>query len=86
MLLSVILGTFLFTMAAAGYFVVLSGGFGAVKSTGEAIQAQRYAEMDAGNEGGSVVDYQNYKIYRKNRQKAHGFNCGMKAARGNLSK
>ena len=42
--------------------------------------------MDADNEGDSVVDYQNYKIYRKNRQKAHGFNRGMKAARGNLSK
>ena len=46
-MLSAILGTFLLTMAAAGYFIVLSSGFGAVKSTGEAMQAQRYAEIEA---------------------------------------
>ena len=47
MLLSAVLGTFLLTMAAAGYFIVLSGSFNAIRSGGEAIQAQRYAEIEA---------------------------------------
>ena len=47
MLLSAVLGTFLLTMAAAGYFIVVSGSLNAIKSGGEAIQAQRYAEIEA---------------------------------------
>ena len=47
MLLSAVLGTFLLTMAAAGYFIVLSGSFNAIKSGGEAMQAHRYAEIEA---------------------------------------
>ena len=55
MLLSAVLGTFLLTMAAAGYFIVLSGSFNAIKSGGEAMQAQRYAEIEANKL--SILEY-----------------------------
>ena len=47
MLLSAVLAAFLLTMVASGYFMTLTGSFNAIKSGGEAIQAQRYAEIEA---------------------------------------
>ena len=47
MLLSAVLAAFLLTMVASGYFMTLSGSFNAIRSGGEAIQAQRYAEIEA---------------------------------------
>jgi hypothetical protein len=42
-------------MAAAGYFIVVSGSLNAIKSGGEAIQAQHYAEIEANKL--SLLDY-----------------------------
>lgn len=47
MLLSAVLAAFLLTMVASGYFITLTGSFNAIKSGGEALQAQRYAEIEA---------------------------------------
>lgn len=47
MLLSAVLAAFLLTMVASGYFMTLTGSFNAIKSGGEALQAQRYAEIEA---------------------------------------
>ena len=47
MLLSAVLAAFLLTMVASGYFMTLTGSFNAIKSGGEAMQAQRYAEIEA---------------------------------------
>ena len=62
MLLSAVLGTFLLTMAAAGYFIVLSGSFNAIKSGGDAIQAQRYAEIEANKLSLLAYDEINSKV------------------------
>ena len=47
MLLSAVLAAFLLTMVASGYFMTLTGSFNAIKSGGEALQAQHYAEIEA---------------------------------------
>ena len=45
MLLSAVLAAFLLTLVASGYFMTLNGSFNAIRSGGEAMQAQRYAEI-----------------------------------------
>ena len=47
MLLSAVLAAFLLTLVASGYFMTLNGSFNAIRSGGEAMQAQRYAEIEA---------------------------------------
>ena len=47
MLLSAVLAAFLLTLVASGYFMTLNGSFNAIRSGGEAMKAQRYAEIEA---------------------------------------
>mgnify|MGYP000901569780 CR=1 FL=1 len=56
-LISAVLAAILLTMVSVGYFATLTGSFGAVKSSGDALEAQRVAEIESNKI--KLTDYEN---------------------------
>ena len=56
-LISAVLAAILLTMVSVGYFATLTSSFGAVKSSGDALEAQKVAEIESNKI--KLTDYEN---------------------------
>ena len=61
-LISAVLAALLLTMVSVGYFATLTGSFGALKSSGDALEAQKVAEIESNKLKFTDYDSLNSKV------------------------